>query len=195
MRKTRIVLAIVAAYLILILFGHLPDHLILVPWKAPIDAGEAARKMVPFQNGELEVWQAKSYRAKQQAGSDIYVLRFYGNADRADRWVAAEAEEWNGRAVEIWGMNYPGFGRSTGPSRLSRIGPAALAAFDELQRHANSQSIVLYGASLGACAALHVGAERPVAGLILHNPPPLRQMILRRFGWWNLWLLAGPVAL
>jgi len=195
MRKTRIVLAIVAAYLILILFGHLPDHLILFPTKAPIDAGEAARKMVPFQNGELEVWTAKSYRAKQQAGADIYVLRFYGNADRADRWVAAEAEEWNGRAVEIWGMNYPGFGRSTGPARLSRIGPAAVTAFDELKRHAAGRPIVLYGASLGSAAALHVARQRPVAGLILHNPLPLRQMILRRFGWWNLWLLAGPIAL
>ena len=195
MRKTRIVLAFVAAYLILILFGHLPDHLILFPTKAPIDAGEAARKMVPFQNGELEVWTAKSYRAKQQAGADIYVLRFYGNADRADRWVAAEAEEWNGRAVEIWGMNYPGFGRSTGPARLSRIGPAAIAAFDELKRHAAGRPIVLYGASLGSAAALHVAGQRPVAGLILHNPLPLRQMILRRFGWWNLWLLAGPIAL
>src|SRR6266487_1665693 len=195
MRKTRIVLAIVAAYLILILFGHLPDHLILFPTKAPIDAGEAARKMVPFQNGELEVWTAKSYRAKQQASADIYVLRFYGNADRADRWVAAEAEEWNGRAVEIWGMNYPGFGRSTGPARLSRIGPAAIAAFDELKRHAAGRPIVLYGASLGSAAALHVAGQRPVAGLILHNPLPLRQMILRRFGWWNLWLLAGPIAL
>ena len=195
MRKTRIVLAIVAAYLILILFGHLPDHLILFPTKAPIDAGEAARKMVPFQNGELEVWTAKSYRAKQQAGADIYVLRFYGNADRADRWVAAEAEEWNGRAVEIWGMNYPGFGRSTGPARLSRIGPAAITAFDELKRHAAGRPIVLYGASLGSAAALHVARQRPVAGLILHNPLPLRQMILRRFGWWNLWLFAGPIAL
>ena len=195
MRKTRIVLAIVAAYLILILFGHLPDHLILFPTKAPIDAGEAARKMVPFQNGELEVWTAKSYRAKQQAGADIYVLRFYGNADRADRWVAAEAEEWNGRAVEIWGMNYPGFGRSTGPARLSRIGPAAVTAFDELKGHADGRPIVLYGASLGSAAALHVARQRPVAGLILHNPLPLRQMILRRFGWWNLWLFAGPIAL
>jgi len=195
MRKTRIVLAFVAAYLILILFSHLPDHLILFPTKAPLDAGEAARKMVPFQNGELEVWTAKSYRAKQQAGADIYVLRFYGNADRADRWVAAEAEEWNGRAVEIWGMNYPGFGRSTGPARLSRIGPAAITAFDELKRHAAGRPIVVYGASLGSAAALHVAAQRPVAGLILHNPLPLRQMILRRFGWWNLWLLAGPIAL
>jgi hypothetical protein len=101
---------------------------------------------------------------------------------------------WNDRAVEIWGMNYPGFGGSTGPVRLSRIGPAALAAFDELKHHADGRPIVPFGASIGATAALHVAANRPVAGLILHNPPPLREMILRQFGWWNLWLIAGPIA-
>lgn len=178
-------------------FGHLPDHLILFPTRAPIDAGGAVRKAVPFQNGELEIWTAQSRRAQQQGDPDVFILRFYGNADRADRWAAAEAETWNDRAVEIWGMNYPGFGGSTGPARLSKIGPAALAAFDELKRQAKDRPIVSYGASIGATAALHVAASRPagIAGLILHNPPPLREMILRRFGWWNLWLLAGPVAL
>src|SRR5207247_1604431 len=34
-----------------------------------------------------------------------------------------------------------------------------------------------------------------ITALILHNPPPLREMILRHLGWWNLWLLATPVAL
>jgi fermentation-respiration switch protein FrsA (DUF1100 family) len=29
---------------------------------------------------------------------------------------------------------------------------------------------------------------------VLHNPPPLRQLILGRFGWWNLWILAGIVS-
>ncbi|PYL06692.1 MAG: hypothetical protein DME33_12855, partial [Verrucomicrobia bacterium] len=67
-------------------------------------------------------------------------------------------------------------------------------AFDELKRHAADRPIVSFGASIGATAALHVAAQRPVAGLILHNPVPLREMILRRFGWWNLWLLAGPIA-
>jgi pimeloyl-ACP methyl ester carboxylesterase len=92
-------------------------------------------------------------------------------------------------------MNYPGFGGSDGPARLSKIGPAALAAFDELRRHAGDRPIVPFGTSIGATAALHIAAQRLVAGLILQNPPPLREMILRRFGWWNLWLLAGPVAL
>jgi hypothetical protein len=191
----RLLLVIAAVYFAVILFGHLPDHLILFPTRAPIDPGGAVRKTVPFQNGELEVWTAKSRRAQEQGRADIFILRFYGNADRADRWAASEAEMWSDRAVEIWGVNYPGFGGSTGPARLARIGPAALAAFDELKNYADDRPIVPYGASIGATAALHIAAHRPVAGLILHNPPPLREMILRQFGWWNLWLLAGPVAL
>src|SRR6266567_4429166 len=178
-------------------FGHLPDHLILFPTRSPIDAGAAARRTIPFENGELEIWTAQSQSARQQGRADVFILRFYGNADRADRWPAMEADMWKDRAVEICGMNYPGFGGSTGPARLARIGPAAVAALDALRREAADAPIVVYGASIGATAALHVAASRPaqLAGLILHNPPPLREMILRQFGWWNLWLLAGPVAL
>jgi pimeloyl-ACP methyl ester carboxylesterase len=190
-------LAIGIVYFAVIFFGHLPDHLILFPTRTPIDAGGAVRKTIPFENGQLEVWIAQSQLARSKGTADVYVLRFYGNADRAERWPAEEAEMWNDRAVEIWGVNYPGFGGSTGPARLSKIGPAALAAFDELKRHAADRPIVPFGTSIGATAALHVAASRPagIAGFILHNPVPLREMILRRFGWWNLWLLAGPVAL
>jgi pimeloyl-ACP methyl ester carboxylesterase len=170
------------------------DHLVLFPWTGRIPSGNATRRTVPFEGGELEVWTAESPAAR--AGRPkTYVLRFYGNADRADRWVADEAEMFGDRALEFWGMNYPGFGGSTGPARLARIGPGALAAFDELRREAGERPIVLFGASLGTTAALHVAAKRPVAGLVLQNPPALRQMILRQFGWWNLWLLAGPLSL
>ena len=178
-------------------FGSLPDRLILFPTSSPINPGGAVRKTIPFQNRELEIWTAKSRPAQQQGHAEIFILRFYGNADRADRWAAAEADMWKDRAVEIWGMNYPGFGGSTGSARLSLIGPAAVATFDELKRYAADQPIVPFGTSIGATAALHVAASRPrgIAGLILQNPPPLREMILRQFGWWNLWLLAGPIAL
>jgi pimeloyl-ACP methyl ester carboxylesterase len=195
MRRLRITFVAVGVYLAVILFGGLPDHLILFPTTASINSRGAIREALPFENGQLELWVAKSQLAQRNGHPDIFILRFYGNADRAERWVAAEAEMWNERAIEIWGMNYPGFGGSTGPARLSRFGPAALTAFDELQRHAAGRPIVLFGASLGSAAALHVAAQRPVAGLILHNPPALRQIILRQFGWWNLWLLAGPIAL
>src|ERR1700751_4254783 len=190
-------------------FGRLPDHLILFPTRTPIKAGGAVRKTIPFENGQLELWIAQSHAARSKGNADVYVLRFYGNADRAERWPTEEAEMWNDRAVEIWGVNYPGFGGSTGPARLSKIGPAAIAAFDALQRQATSKSAVksalpsgsssnpalrtahttapigVYGASIGVTAALHLAVARPVeiAGLILHNPPALREVILRQFGW------------
>jgi len=195
MRRGGIALVMATLYILVILFGQLPDHLILFPTTAPLDAHGAVRKVLPFQNGELELWTAKSRLARQNGHPEIYVLRFYGNADRADRWVAAEAEAWNNRAVEVWGMNYPGFGRSTGPARLNRIAPAALTAFDALRSNAGERPTVLFGASIGSAPALYVAARRSVTGLILHNPPALREIILRQFGWWNLWLLAGPVAL
>ncbi len=195
MRRSRVAFVVVGLYFAAILFGRLPDHLILFPSTAPINAHGAARKVVPFENGQLELWTARSQLAQRNGRPDVYVLRFYGNADRAERWVSDEADSWNERAMEVWGMNYPGFGGSTGPAKLARVGPAALTAFDALQSEANNRPIVVFGASLGTTAALQVAAHRPAAGLILHNPPALRQMILRQFGWWNLWLLAGPLAL
>jgi pimeloyl-ACP methyl ester carboxylesterase len=184
----------IGLYIVLIVFAPLPDRLVLFPSTDRIDAGAAIRKTIPFQAGELEVWTARSALAHQLGQPEIYVLRFYGNADRADRWVAAEAGMWNNRAVEVWGMNYPGFGGSTGPARLARLGPAALTVFDELKKAADDRPIIVFGASLGTTTALHIAAHRKIAGLILHNPPALRQIILRQFGWWNLWLFAGPMA-
>lgn len=183
-----------ALFFIAVSFTPLADKLILFPSSNQIPAGSATRTFIPFHDGRLEIWTAQSQIAQANGHVDAYVLRFYGNADRADRWVALEADAWNGRAVEVWGVNYPGFGGSTGPARLARIGPAALAAFDALKAVAGERSIVVFGASIGTTAALHVAARRPIAGAILHNPPPVRQIVLRQFGWWNLWLLAGPIA-
>jgi hypothetical protein len=193
--RWRVVLVMAVLYFAVISLAPLPDRLVLFPTTDRLDAGAAIRKPIPFGGGDLEIWTASSKLAQQRGQPQVYVLRFYGNADRADRWVAEEAEMWNDRAVEVWGMNYPGFGGSTGPARLARLGPAALAAFDALKQTAGNRPIVVFGASLGTTTALHIAAHRQVAGLILHNPPPLRQIILRQFGWWNLWLLAGPVAL
>ena len=190
----RVALVTVVLYFAVIVFTPLSDRLVLFPTTDRIDAGAAIRKPVPFEGGELEIWTAASRLAQARGQPQFYVLRFYGNADRADRWVAAEAEMWNNRAVEVWGMNYPGFGGSTGPARLARLGPAALAAFDALKRTAGDRPIIVFGASLGSTTALHIAAHRQIAGLILHNPPALRQILLRQFGWWNLWLLAGPLA-
>jgi pimeloyl-ACP methyl ester carboxylesterase len=93
-------------------------------------------------------------------------------------------------------MNYPGYGGSSGGAKLDDIPPAALATYDDLRKRAGGDApIFVCGNSLGTASALYIAANRPVAGLILQNPPPLRRLLMQNYGWWNLWLAAGPVAL
>ena len=186
--------AIAVVCVVALMFAALPDQLILFPTTNAIKTQGAARRAIAFENRTLEIWTARSRLAQQKGRPEAYVLRFYGNADRAEPWVALEAEMWNDRAVELWGVNYPGFGGSTGPARLKRLAPAALTAFDALRSEAGASPIVIFAASIGTTPALNIATQRTVAGLVLHNPPALRQMILYQYGWWNLWLLAGPVA-
>ena len=93
-RKSIFAIAVVALYSAVIGLAPLPDRLMLFPTTRPIDPGAAERKILPFAGGELEIWTARSQLARKSGRPEIYVLRFYGNADRAERWVADEAEMW-----------------------------------------------------------------------------------------------------
>jgi pimeloyl-ACP methyl ester carboxylesterase len=173
-----------------IAFGRLGDRLILGPTTAPIDPSGATRTLLPWTGGDVEVFRASS----SEREPELFVLRFYGNTDRAERWVTSEAKAWPHLPLEFWAVNYPGYGRSTGPARLSRVADAALIAYDGLRAHAGERPIFVFGTSLGTTAALHVAAEREVAGLVLTNPPALPELIVGEHGWWNLWLVAYPVS-
>jgi pimeloyl-ACP methyl ester carboxylesterase len=175
------------------------DRVILFPTTAPLDTRGLARHDVPLPGGasSIEIWSTPSRGAAESpAGPKAYVLAFIGNAARAELTAPFYAKDWGDRPVEIWAVNYPGYGRTPGPARLASIGPCALAAYDALRERAGDRPIFLEARSIGTAAALYVAARRPdVDGCILHNPPPLRQLIRRRHGWWNLWLLAGPVSM
>jgi pimeloyl-ACP methyl ester carboxylesterase len=62
----------------------------------------------------------------------------------------------------------------------------AAAVLDQLQTQAAGRPIVITGSSLGCVSALYLAARHALAGLILRNPPPLREVMLARFGWWPL---------
>ena len=186
--------ALALVYVLAMSFGCVADRLILFPSTHAVAAPGAETVQVSTPDGgSVQVFTARSRGAASEP--DAFLLVFVGNADRAERGVFYGIEQAEGRSVEVWAMNYPGYGASTGPPRLTKSGPAALATYDARRARAGDRPIFISGGSLGTTAALHVAARRPVAGLILANPPPLRQMIVRRYGWWNLWLVAGPVAL
>ena len=200
-RIRRAIVINAACYLALLLLIALgcSDRLILYPSADPIVVPDIRRERIPLPNGShVEAWVTATEALRRSGGEpEAYVLAFIGNAARAELTAPYFAKDWGDRRVEVWAVNYPGYGGSPGAARLAAIPPAALAAYDALRSRAGpGRPIFLEARSIGTAAALHVAANRPdVAGCILHNPPPLRRLINGRFGWWNLWLLAGPVAM
>ena len=176
--------------------GGCADQLMLAPSTARLQSTRgAAPVQVPLGKGKsIEIWTAPT-EAAQGNRARAYVLRFCGNGERAEEALRDEQRLWAGVPVEIWAVNYPGFGGSTGPARLEAIPNAALSSFDALADRAAGRPIMLSGFSLGGTVALYVAAHRPAAsGLLLRAVPPVRDVIMGNYGWWNLWLLAGPLA-
>ncbi|HEY8666396.1 MAG TPA: alpha/beta fold hydrolase [Tepidisphaeraceae bacterium] len=180
--------------LLLMLAVGCADSIILHPSTSPRNPSGAQRRTLPFKTGQLEIWIARSPGC---AGRDpqAYLLEFTGNATRAEEVATYVANRMKDRPIEVWMVNYPGFGGSTGPARLVSIPPAALAAFDALRQVAGDRPILIAGNSIGTAAALYTAAHHPCAGMILQNPPPLRQLLMARYGWWNLWLISTPLAM
>jgi pimeloyl-ACP methyl ester carboxylesterase len=169
------------------------DHLILGENHDVIDPGGARRELIHFEGRAVEYWVARSPKCEGREPT-AYVLFFIGKGGRSDQWIEQIAQAWGEFPVEVWGMNYPGSGGSDGPVRVAQVGPDAVALFDSAKAIAGTRPIFVQAGSFGTTAALCVAARRPVAGLVLQNPPPLKQLILGNYGWWNLWLAAGPVA-
>jgi len=159
------------------------------------DPHDAVARKITVGNQTIEVWTAKS-PACAGGEAKASLIEFCGNGTRAEdvcSWIANV--RWKKWPVEVWCMNYPGFGGSTGPATLASIPPAALATYDAFHAAAPDRPIFLESNSLGGTSVAYVASKRPVAGAVLTNPPPLRRLLLQRYGWWNLWLLATPVAM
>jgi pimeloyl-ACP methyl ester carboxylesterase len=170
--------------------GGCADPLILTPVTRPMKVEGSASHMLMHEDRSIEAFTARS---REDIEPRAFVLRFTGgDAAGAAKFTASR---WAPHPVEAWVVNYPGYGGSAGPRTLAAMAARSLDAYDELRRIAGGRPIFVEGFSLGTVPALCVAARRPVAGVILQNPPPLRELIVGRQGWWNLWLLAWPVSL
>jgi hypothetical protein len=188
-----IVAGVVLAYVVVLAVPGCADELVLHPSRSAADAHGAIRRVVPFQGHELEIWTARSPGARGRE-PEAFVLEFCGSATRAEWITEYVAERFGERPVEAWVMNYPGFGGSTGKCLLKDLPAAADVAYSEVANVAGDRPIFLCGNSFGSAPALYLAARRPCAGVIVQNPPAIREVIMGEHGWWNLWLLAWPVS-
>lgn len=183
--------------------SSLANRFILYPSHHEIST-PAERIEIPVADAEQVLEAFKISRGPAQAPRRLCILVFGGNGARAEympQYTLQTLQSWlDGRTrIEIFALQYPGYGVGSSSPTLRGIGTAALASYDHVHTLAAGAPVIIYGRSLGSTAALHVAATHTrsnmaPAGVLLDRPPNLRPMILGQYGWWNLWILAGLVS-
>ncbi len=115
-------------------------------------------------NVSINGWLIKNRHAK------ITLLYLHGNAgnmtDRLDK-----IELFYKMGLNIFIIDYRGYGRSTGRPSEHGVYEDAQAAYDFLISRSDikTDKIVVYGASLGGVVAVDLATKRPVHGLIIDS--------------------------
>lgn len=170
---------------------QIADRMILQPSRHPVSTLGKERRLVEYARGVVELW---TDRVGESDDADVFVLKFAGTNERAERTNYQPLSSWPDLAGEVWSVNPPGYGGSTGRATLRYFADASTAAYEEITRAAKGRPLILMGTSLGCINALYLAARVPINGLVLRNPPPLRQLIVGEHGWWNLWVGAMLVS-
>lgn len=97
------------------------------------------------------------------------VLYFHGNKKNIG-WYAKYATTFTHRGYECWMIDYPGFGKSTGPLTEERLYGYAAQLYKLGRARFSSDSIIIYGKSMGTGIAAQLAAVRDVKALILETP-------------------------
>jgi len=173
------------------ILGWVTDRIILEPTRHEIPVPDVGRELLPYANGHLEVWVHR-FGPCTEGGSarepEFYVLKFPGTASRAENSVALVENCWPESCIEVWAVNPPGYGGSTGQASLGNITAMASRALEELKEVAKDKPVLVAGGSLGSVSALYLAANYPVDGVVVQNPPALREVIQahdrwRHFSW------------
>jgi uncharacterized protein len=186
------------------LLSLLADRLVLSPSRDDLFPYGKTRHFVPWHGGQIEVWRERTAGAGSNSyldrGRDLadpdepacFILKFNGKAARAERSCLDPLDQWSDVPGEIWSVNPPGYGGSSGKASLRALAPAAEAVFAELVEVAAGRPIFIAANSLGTLSALYLAARHAVtgaiAGLILRNPPPLKELIAGKYAWRSLGL-------
>lgn len=101
------------------------------------------------------------------------VLFFHGNAGNiSDRLV--KLKFFHGLGVNVFIIDYRGYGRSQGKPTEKGVYLDGIAAYDFLKARPDigTLPIVIYGGSLGGAVGIDVASRRDVAGLIIDSSFP-----------------------
>lgn len=97
------------------------------------------------------------------------VLYFHGNSDNVIRY-AKNAEIFTKKGYEVWMPDYPTYGKTTGELTEENMYLQAKEVYKLAHSKFSSDSIFVYGKSLGTGVASYIAAKEKCAALILETP-------------------------
>jgi uncharacterized protein len=119
---------------------------------------------VPFEKENLSI-----IKFKPADSSKGIVLFYHGNMENAEHYKNYPVFFLRNH-YEVWMIDYPGFGKASGKPTERLINDEALFMYDLASRQTSSDSIIVYGKSIGTGVAAYVAANRNCKRLILETP-------------------------
>jgi pimeloyl-ACP methyl ester carboxylesterase len=158
------------------LITRLADKFILCPSRDPIAVEDKRQHLIHYDGTQrLEIWIHES-----QQNPDAYLLKFPGTGGRAENSTIHPAEFWQDIATEVWTVNPPGYGNSSGRASLRNVSPMIDLLILEFQRLGNP-SVFVHTNSLGSLAGfLFAIRYTNVVGMVVRNPVPLKEIVVSR---------------
>ncbi len=108
------------------------------------------------------------------------VLYFHGNRNNISHYVRF-VPEFTRTGYEVWMMDYPGFGKSTGEFSEKMIYDWALLLYKLARNNFPPDSIILFGKSMGSGIAAQLASIRDTKSLILETPYYSIPSIIRQY--------------
>lgn len=105
----------------------------------------------------------------QNSAAKGVVLYFHGNKKNIS-WYSKYAPYFTRNGYEVWMIDYPGFGKSTGTFTEQRLYDWALILYKLARARYSPGSITIYGKSMGTGIAAQLASIRDCRQLILETP-------------------------
>ena len=119
---------------------------------------------IPFEKNNLNI--VKFQPDSRRKG---IVLFYHGNMKNVEHYKKYPPIFLRNH-YEVWMIDYPGFGKTTGKRTEKIMEEQGLALYDMATKAIKSDSIIIYGKSMGTGVASYIASHRNCQQLILETP-------------------------
>lgn len=119
---------------------------------------------IPFESVNVSIVKFKPVGVRKGI-----VLFYHGNMGNVEHYKQYPSFFLRNN-YEIWMIDYPGFGKTSGRQTEKNMDEEALLMYNMASKEINNDSIVIYGKSIGTGVAAYVASNEKCSRLILETP-------------------------